>query len=1016
MNKEFDWRAQLANQYSDPAYKQLLSGSKDSQFGSTLITPTNSISPRSTNLNGKINSSQGVNQINNDFIKYEGIKFPYLKKITLPDKLNPEDYLLSADIPSQFQSKGNSSNLSISSSTPSVLNNYSVYSSALNSTSLPNSIYRPPLKNNLNESHQNDLASEKLNGDSIKKESDKREWAKSIGEPDIDDAIAGLIFLEAMMKTFATKSMEMREDLREQGEYLYQLSRPLVLDDINYIKDTLIKNLKSLLDDCKELLDEMTIFQSRKIDDMIILNTQAIYSSNNQLKIKKMNEILSLKEKLSIQSSRLFEESTLTLVSISHSLQYSYGLSNFPPSEMPSQTLVDGIYTNWDTLNRYEKKCLKSIRSFKFIAYMNSRNLPVNSVVFNFLESYNTQNYFLSFNNYNFVPNELTSIFNFFKLLSYYEINSYKKRSTILSSIKFLIFYNCNLNDSDCSAISLILPYLTNLNTLNLSNNLITYSGLASLCTKWYEYKSKINFLNLENNKINSDGASLLAEVISNGNLPYLKKLNISNNLIKNKGFYSILKSILNKKRRIYNQFPKLKNQKVLKEKNNYYNYNYSNNYNDIIESENDSEEEINNEKKKIYSKKCYFHEYFSHSSLVSKANGNTIDAEEQLKKKNATDYNWINQNTDEFDMDYQSDYSTENESEIDLIEEIENDSILQEDKDKMKEWREKAKNLTYSEMLMFFDLQRRQLLKEKQLKDSNIELDETENYPKFVKFLLKIRLKLVAINLFKNISKRGHPSLNALSVSNCGITSQIVPSLLFTLTENNAITSIDISYNPELLNTLESCRLFSKILTPQGSGLVDINLANTGISDSTGGVLPLIKSLSSDNCTIQQINLSYNNLGPTTANFLANISAIYLCDEIQISDQYKRIAPKLNTAEDHINWADWDITEEDLNKFKVTKPLVDKNKPKNNYEANQKEFEYDDIADDTSFIDHDLDNEDEYEYDEDYDNYSGDHRENQSAYSNEFYDDQFSLNEDDSEINDKKSPNTFRKLFNKFF
>jgi hypothetical protein len=351
-----------------------------------------------------------------------------------------------------------------------------------------------------------------------------------------------------------------------------------------------------------------------------------------------------------------------------------------------------------------------------------------------------------------------------------------------------------------------------------------------------------------------------------------------------------------------------------------------------------------------------------------------------------------VNQNEEEFDMELASEYSEQEEEDLephdsDFDDEDDFDEEEQEatagggagGKKKMKkiskaiikaakrEHRQEEQHflsLTYKEKLEYGDpILQAQRLREEKLYQQQLQqqtaMDIILKYPKLVQILLKVRLKLIAIAMFQSLRLRGCSDLMAIRVASCGLTERIVPTLAMCLMENTLIRDLTIAHNTEILSSIASCKYLSDIL--EHGNLTALDITNTGLRE--GGLMMIAKAMEKSK-QLRRIDFSENRLGPTAANMVANLHKQYYADVIRITPGHFKSAPDLfaassvSTGNPNNAFMDWNDDDE-LNPVEALKRRKRKNRrawlansmrrSKGNQQSDESE------SDASSFVDTDL-------------------------------------------------------------
>jgi len=175
---------------------------------------------------------------------------------------------------------------------------------------------------------------------------------------------------------------------------------------------------------------------------------------------------------------------------------------------------------------------VKYLEDYYSKQYNDNSLLRVCEPVYQFLLSPQDNANVLIIDNYNFEQHELSLLLSFF---------SRNKNSEVRSCIHELVITRTNATDDDIIKLSLSLPYLSNLKVLNLQRNNISSIGAIALATVLRnpneftgQFVNMLKRLYLDNNNIGPDGARILAHTIPR--LPYLNTLSLSGNPITDTG------------------------------------------------------------------------------------------------------------------------------------------------------------------------------------------------------------------------------------------------------------------------------------------------------------------------------------------------------------------------------------------------------------------------------------------------------------------------------------------------
>lgn len=821
-------------------------------------------------------------------------------------------------------------------------------------------------------------------------------------EPDIDqlisfdqrrasaassDAFAGLEFLEAMFQTVVGKAINIRDGLIENGNYIYSVGKPPSEEENDYIKSTITDNLITLRDESLQLMTEMAVFDPEKIDEM--MHGEA--SSYRDL-------VLSLKTSLIQRSLTLKNEIAQSAIVIDGLLHFSNSVIGLPDEVICK---LDGFQVDWSAVNKIRPKSYPTYKSLNFESYMKSFGYRVCGSIFEFLNSSKSYANSLIVIDYNFQPGELKTIFDFFAIQHYqtrvrnkrnfliFEENKKEKNSniwvdklelnfhkiiSIFDSIHELVFCNCEFNDRDMHTLAQVFPRFKYLHSLNLSDNMISDSGVTSFATAVIEHKNQfpLRSLKLDKNLITQEGAKLISQILFK--FPFLEFLNLTGNHIGNIGLFYILKETMNPRRKAFKTLIKPEEPPKLND-----NYEDDDDEEELIEGENeinmsDLEDEMIFARRKKFYKKCYFVDYFK-SKLRERqrkkeknnsSRRNSIDGDSDSESEEEEQEEWVNDEEDEFLMETKSEYSVE-QSTID-------ESTFNPNSFAGSYGRESGENEEKDEVL---DILREAWEKKIEVEEEEI-ISVTASYPKLVRRLLKIRLKLAAVSAFLGFRARSRGILSALQVANCGLTNQVISSLVQMLKDNRTVTFLDVSFHPELLSNPTDYKMIGELIL-HGS-LRTLKLNNCGLSDK--GIMVLTQAACGINphknpkpdlnalnppaspmkimktSTICNLELSDNFVGPTGANWIATATKDFNLDSLTLTGGFYSSAPFPNFAKNKIldEYLDENEGVLALNKEELSsKGLIEDN----TYFTGEEE------EDDGSFIDLDLYDGEEFEVEE---------------------------------------------------
>lgn len=145
---------------------------------------------------------------------------------------------------------------------------------------------------------------------------------------------------------------------------------------------------------------------------------------------------------------------------------------------------------------------------------------------------------------------------------------------------------------------------------------------------------------------------------------------------------------------------------------------------------------------------------------------------------------------------------------------------------------------------------------------------------PKLVSILIKLRVRLAAVNAFLRLRTRGH-ILSYLDISCCLITKEIIGYIDLVLQDNHNLKVFDMSHN-KVLRSKSSCQELSSVFT--SSALHTMKLNGCGITDE--GLQEIAKGVAASE-TLRSVELSDNHFGPTGANWVASLSRRFYIDDL---------------------------------------------------------------------------------------------------------------------------------------
>lgn len=787
-------------------------------------------------------------------------------------------------------------------------------------------------------------------------------------------------------------SLSRPPELEEDSEYI----KTIIINNLTTLKNDLQQLIEDMIIFQPYKIDEMIHNDSATTSH----DTSREIFIRTSLE-GKLHPIQLLKQSLISRGMKLNDEITISILNVEQLKQYSLSLIHYPSF---SVTPFAGFHTYWNDHIRLQYKQKMSYLSLGLKAFMLARDCKVNNMLFQYLQSPEDYGNMLVFNQYTFTGAEFAMIIQFLlheyrltihlkkqkeekELYNNGENNDFRdeedeedefgeaitnkinkkdhahQHSTVMSkimdlnpfsdvfgrpfnngtvahSIQTLVLFNCNLNDSDCYQLSLVLPKLINLQFFDLSYNRITYSGISSIIMVMFEYKLYIKQWILDYNRLSSDAAILLGQVLDY--LPRLEIFSISGNPIKDQGCYSILQGCLNKDRKIYKNLPPLDKTPNTSSNNNNNsttvttpksrNYSgYEEEEDDYIEEEEEeeilleSEEEIeevtydkhdnsnnNNKLKKRYPKNCYYQDYYSGYLSREMLRQHQIN---QIRESKRHHYQWVNYEEEEFMMDIPSEYSFHEDDDDDDYSVVENDETGESyiENGTSDEYGEKKqqqnhhhhrhhRHLTYQERLQ----QNETLALSKIHEELTLE-EYISHYPKLVQKLLKLRIKLIAIIVFKQLLKKGHRNLYSLSFSNCQLTNAIIPMISLTYIQNNQLNELNISKNKTLLSNDYSCKLIANMISNSvdhyrynadsngssgstiGGKVKSLDISDTDLHDSGLAIISQAILRSND---LEYFNISNNHIGPTGASIVANLCKEFGVESLTVSSGTVRPAP----------------------------------------------------------------------------------------------------------------------------
>lgn len=360
------------------------------------------------------------------------------------------------------------------------------------------------------------------------------------------ESMAGLKFLEGMLDSMLTKAVEIRDAIQEHGRYIYALARIPSDEDRDYMRTVIPENLQALRSESFELIEQIgETFEVERVEHMI----QSQESSMTDM-------LLVIKASMLERTTKLKNEMMNSTIVIDGLTRVAEAINNIPDEKICQ---LDGIITEWDAFDKLQAQIVSSNRSLNFAAYMTSFGFPVCDAVHEYLQSTKSFANTLAIVNYPLQPGELATILDFFDIQHRNMRIRNKQAEThfcsVYRSVRTLILYNCALTDKDCHSLSSKLPKFINLDVLNLRNNRIAFSGIASIASIFFDRGSNLRCLRLDGNRINTEGALIIAEMLQK--MPLLEVLSLSSNKIRDMGLYHILRHTMNRQRAAYKTLPR---------------------------------------------------------------------------------------------------------------------------------------------------------------------------------------------------------------------------------------------------------------------------------------------------------------------------------------------------------------------------------------------------------------------------------------------------------------------------
>ena len=166
---------------------------------------------------------------------------------------------------------------------------------------------------------------------------------------------------------------------------------------------------------------------------------------------------------------------------------------------------------------------------------------------------------------------------------------------------------------------------------------------------------------------------------------------------------------------------------------------------------------------------------------------------------------------------------------------------------------------------------------------DERVAVEKAPNSPqqpekkkilKLVAILIKLRLRIAAVNAFLRLRTRGH-ILSYLDISCCLFTKEIIRYIDLVLKDNHNLKVFDMSNN-KVLQSKESCQEISSIFA--SSALHTVKMNGCEITDE--GLQEIAKGIAESE-TLRSVELSDNHFGPTGANWVASLSRRYFIDDL---------------------------------------------------------------------------------------------------------------------------------------
>lgn len=679
-----------------------------------------------------------------------------------------------------------------------------------------------------------------------------------------NDSVAALDFLEGMLVTTLDKAVDIRSSVIENGSYVLSLPRTPSAEETEYMKTVILENMVTLRDESLILMTEMEAFRAESIDEMI-----GVEAISNPI-VRKLRQ--NLVERANLLKSEI-AASALVVDGLHH---YSNSIVCLPTDKVCK---LDGIFIDWSAQNKLQNRVQASNRSLNFADFMRSHGFPVCNDIYSYLQSTKSYGNVLSVSDYHFKQGEFKTVLEFFDLQQEKSLIRLAGAAfvSIYQSIKSLAIQRCEFSDRDCHALASKLSKFAHMHTLNLRENRITYSGVASLSSAFFENGSNIRCLRLDHNHIKSDGALFIAQVLHK--MPFLEVLSLSGNPLRDKGVYYLLKHTLNPLRSVFAKLHRPTTRWAASAAGSYF------------ESDTEGEEEATNAEnehaaaenkletpqqrflRKRILKKCYFDDYFkSHYSLPNWNPDYAADEDDEVaygiaQREKAQ---WINKEEDEFNMDGRSEYSDSDEPNPTTTAATKG-TAADIDSDAMT--LNSAANRTQVSAAVLDSVAAKLAAKYGHCRA-------------LIRWMMKIRVKLVALNAFVRLLRPGS-ILSSLSVAACKLSSDVVPTLAQALRDNQNIVFLDLSQNPDLLVTPASCVALARLIETGGLNTLLVN--NCGVNDR--GFMELTRGASLSR-TIRSLELSDNHIGPTGANWAATVNKVFFLDTLTIGAGFHSSAP----------------------------------------------------------------------------------------------------------------------------